>query len=142
VGTNVVYNGRRYTCSTAHTSVYNWDPVSYAQGWGWGTANYGLLCTTGTATPTTPPRATVTATARATATATTRPRATPTSGAGSCAGLPVFQSCTAYANGTTVVFQNTKYQAIGTISSTRDCPPASPYDPSSDNWWVNKGACS
>src|SRR5688500_4038670 len=54
VGTNVVYNGARYTCSVAHTSVYNWDPVNYAQGWGWGTATYGAPCdsSTATATPT------------------------------------------------------------------------------------------
>jgi chitinase len=60
----------------------------------------------------------------------------------SCAGLPAFQSCTAYANGASVVFNNTKYTAIAPIPATRDCPPNSPYTPATDNWWVNNGACS
>jgi chitinase len=94
---------------------------------------------TSTATATT--RATATSTTRPTATSTTRPTATATSGGGICAGLPTFQYCTAYALGTSVVFENTKYTAIGTISATRDCPPAMPYNPSNDNWWRNDGAC-
>jgi chitinase len=87
-----------------------------------------------TPTPTAPPRATATATSGATATATT--------GSGSCSGLPAFASCTAYALGVSVSYNGTKYTTIGTISSSRDCPPSSPYNPSSDNWWRNDGACS
>jgi aryl-phospho-beta-D-glucosidase BglC (GH1 family) len=141
VGTNVLYNGARYTCAVAHTSVYNWDPIHYAQGWGWGTANYGAPCDGG-ATPTVTARPTVTpTTARATATVTSAPRATAT-GSGTCVGLPAFTSCTAYANGAAVAFAGHRYHAIGTISATRDCPPSSPYDPASDNWWVDDGACT
>jgi hypothetical protein len=60
----------------------------------------------------------------------------------SCVGLPAFQSCTAYASGASVVFNNTKYTSIAPIPSNRDCPPNSPYDPSTDNWWRNDGPCS
>jgi hypothetical protein len=60
----------------------------------------------------------------------------------SCAGLPAFQSCTAYASGTSVVFAGAKYTTIANVSATRDCPPSSPYDPSTDNWWTNNGTCS
>jgi hypothetical protein len=60
----------------------------------------------------------------------------------SCSGLPAFASCTAYASGTSVVFNNTKYTTVAAIPATRDCPPNAPYDPSSDNWWMNNGACS
>src|SRR5688500_5644290 len=79
VGTQVTYGGARYTCSVAHTSVYNWDPVNYAQGWGWGTPDYGAPCDAGatptaTSTSTAPPSATATATA----TPTTPPTATAT----------------------------------------------------------------
>jgi hypothetical protein len=77
-------------------------------------------------------------TATATATSTVRP--TPT-GSGKCAGIAAFASCTAYANGAKVVFANTLYHSVAQIPSTRDCPPTSPYDPSSDNWWVSDGGC-
>jgi hypothetical protein len=60
----------------------------------------------------------------------------------SCSALPAFASCTAYASGASVVFNNTKYTALAAIAATRDCPPSAPYDPSSDNWWANNGACS
>jgi hypothetical protein len=59
-----------------------------------------------------------------------------------CAGVPAFASCTAYASGASVVFNNTKYTAIAAISSARDCPPNSPYNPSTDNWWTNNGTCA
>jgi hypothetical protein len=97
------------------------------------------LRTSALATPT----ATATATSRATATrtATARPTATSTTSAGQCAGVPAFATCTAYANGAKVVFNNTLYHSIASIPSTRDCPPSSPFDPSNDNWWVNDGGC-
>jgi hypothetical protein len=60
----------------------------------------------------------------------------------SCAGLPAFQSCTAYASGAAVVYNSAKYTSIAPIPATRDCPPNSPYNPSNDNWWTNNGACS
>jgi hypothetical protein len=60
----------------------------------------------------------------------------------SCAGVPAFQSCTAYASGASVVFGGAKYTAVTAIAATRDCPPSSPYDPSTDNWWTNNGTCS
>src|SRR5688572_18287275 len=66
VGTQVTYGGARYTCSVAHTSVYNWDPIHYAQGWGWGTPDYGAPCDA--TTPTASPRPTVTPTGTATST--------------------------------------------------------------------------
>jgi beta-glucanase (GH16 family) len=91
------------------------------------------LRTAAVATPTATPTATKTPTATATATATT--------GSGSCAGVPAFASCTAYASGAKVVFNNTLYHSIAPIPATRDCPPNSPFDPSNDNWWVNDGGC-
>jgi beta-glucanase (GH16 family) len=92
--------------------------------------------TTAATATATPVRATATATAaRATATATT-------SGTGNCAGVAAFATCTAYANGAKVVYNNTLYHSIVAIPSTRDCPPNSPFNPSNDNWWVNDGACS
>jgi hypothetical protein len=60
----------------------------------------------------------------------------------SCSGLPAFQSCTAYASGVSVVYNNTKYTSIAPISATRDCPPTSPYNPGNDNWWSPQGTCS
>jgi chitinase len=60
----------------------------------------------------------------------------------SCTGVPAFATCTAYASGASVVFNNAKYTAIAPISVTRDCPPGSPYNPSNDNWWTNNGACT
>jgi hypothetical protein len=81
--------------------------------------------------------ATPTSTATPTATAT----ATPTTSAGICAGVPAFQSCTAYASGAKVVFGNALYHSVAPIPSTRDCPPNSPFDPSNDNWWINDGGC-
>jgi hypothetical protein len=59
-----------------------------------------------------------------------------------CAGVPVFQSCTAYASGASVVYNNSKYTAIAPISATRDCPPSSPYNPGNDNWWTLNGSCN
>src|SRR5262245_48261098 len=59
----------------------------------------------------------------------------------SCSGLPAFATCTGYAAGTSVVFNNTKYTSLVAIPATRDCPPA-PYNPSNDNWWTANGACS
>jgi hypothetical protein len=96
---------------------------------------------TATATATATTRATATATSRATATrtATATATATPTTGGGICAGVPAFQSCTAYATGAKVVFNNTLYHTIANVPATRDCPPSSPFDPSNDNWWVNDG---
>jgi predicted alpha-1,6-mannanase (GH76 family) len=102
---------------------------------------------TPTPTKTSTPRATATKTATPggpTATRTATPTATATatsSGTGVCAGVPAFQSCTAYANGAKVVFNNTLYHAVAAIPSTRDCPPSSPYNPSTDNWWVSDGGC-
>jgi hypothetical protein len=55
--------------------------------------------------------------------------------------VPQFQTCTAYATGARVVFNNALYHAIAPIPATRDCPPNSPFDPSTDNWWVNDGGC-
>jgi chitinase len=60
----------------------------------------------------------------------------------SCSGLPAFATCTAYANGASVTFNGSKYTTIAPIPNNRDCPPNSPYDPSSDNWWTNNGTCS
>jgi hypothetical protein len=101
---------------------------------------------TRTSTPTataTGSRATATATATATrtATATATATATPTTGGGICAGVPAFASCTAYANGAKVVYNNALYHAIAPIPNNRDCPPNSPYNPANDNWWVNDGGC-
>jgi chitinase len=93
---------------------------------------------TNTATATRTPTAT---SSGPTATRTNTATATATTGGPGCT-LPVFASCTAYALGTSVVYNGTKYTAIGTISATRDCPPASPYNPSNDNWWRNDGACT
>lgn len=81
------------------------------------------------------------ATPTATATPTRTATATPTTGGGTCAGVPAFATCTAYASGASVVFNNTRYHAIAPIAATRDCPPSSPFDPSTDNWWVNDGGC-
>jgi predicted alpha-1,6-mannanase (GH76 family) len=92
---------------------------------------------TATATATATSRATATATATARATAT----ATATTSAGQCTGVPAFATCTAYANGSKVVFNNTLYHTIADVPATRDCPPSSPFDPSNDNWWVNDGGC-
>jgi hypothetical protein len=109
--------------------------------------NVDNLVVTGGATPTRTATATATATtgatvtATATRTATATATATPTTGGGACAGVPAFQSCTAYASGARVVFNNTLYHAIAPIPATRDCPPSSPFDPSTDNWWVNDGGC-
>jgi hypothetical protein len=88
-------------------------------------------------TPTISATPTRTATATTTATAT----ATPTAGGGLCAGVPAFATCTAYASGAKVVFGNALCHAIAPIPATRDCPPTSPFDPSTDNWWVNDGGC-
>jgi hypothetical protein len=60
----------------------------------------------------------------------------------SCSGLPAFASCTAYANGTSVTYNGSKYTTIAPIPNNRDCPPSSPYNPSNDNWWTNNGTCS
>jgi hypothetical protein len=87
------------------------------------------------------PTATTAVRATATRTATAGATATATTGGSGCTA-PAFASCTAYAVGASVSFQGTKYTAIGAISSTRDCPPSSPYDPPTDNWWRNDGACS
>jgi chitinase len=59
-----------------------------------------------------------------------------------CAGVPAFGTCTAYAIGAKVVFNNALYHSIAAINNTRDCPPNSPFDPSTDNWWVNDGTCA
>jgi beta-glucanase (GH16 family) len=100
-------------------------------------ADWIHVTTLGAATPT------ATATTAATATPTTGATATATSsGTGNCAGVSAFASCTAYANGAKVVFNNTLYHSIAAVPATRDCPPNSPFDPSTDNWWVNDGACS
>src|SRR4051794_26411484 len=59
-----------------------------------------------------------------------------------CTGVPAFATCTAYANGAKVVFNNTLYHSIAAISATRDCPSAGfPNNPGNDNWWVNDGTC-
>jgi hypothetical protein len=101
---------------------------------------------TATRTPTSGATATRTATSGATATRTatataTTVRATPTTGGGQCAGVAAFVSCTAYASGAKAVYNNTLYHAIAPIPNNRDCPPNSPYNPSTDNWWVNDGGC-
>jgi chitinase len=89
-------------------------------------------------------RATATATATRTNTATSTATATATTGTGTgnCAGVPAFATCTAYASGAKAVFNNTLYHTVSAVPSTRDCPPSSPFDPSSDNWWVSEGACT
>jgi hypothetical protein len=94
---------------------------------------------TATATATRTP--TATARARATATRTATATATATGGTSRCSGIAAFKSCTAYASGASVTFNNALYHSIAAIPSTRDCPPNSPYDPSNDNWWVNDGGC-
>src|SRR5262245_50915680 len=96
---------------------------------------------TATATATATTGATATRTATATATRTATATATPTTGGGICAGVPAFASCTAYPNGSKVVFNNTLYHTIADVPATRDCPPNSPFDPTNDNWWVNDGGC-
>jgi hypothetical protein len=60
----------------------------------------------------------------------------------SCTGLPAFASCTAYASGASVTYNGSKYTTVAPIPTTRDCPPNSPYNPSTDNWWTNNGTCS
>jgi endoglucanase len=60
----------------------------------------------------------------------------------SCTGVPAFASCTAYATGASVVYNNSKYTSIAPIAANRDCPPNSPFNPSNDNWWTNNGTCS
>jgi chitinase len=107
------------------------------------TATKGTTATpTSTSTATATKAATATATKAPTATATKTSTATATQGAGGCSGVPAFASCTAYASGTKVSFNGTLYTAAAPIPGTRDCPPNSPFDPSSDNWWTNNGACS
>ena len=59
----------------------------------------------------------------------------------SCSGVPAFASCTAYASGAKVVYNNALYHAIAPIPNNRDCPPNSPFNPGNDNWWVNDGGC-
>jgi chitinase len=41
-----------------------------------------------------------------------------------------------------VSYNGAKYTTVGTISVARDCPPGAPYNPSTDNWWRNDGACT
>jgi hypothetical protein len=60
----------------------------------------------------------------------------------SCSGVPAFASCTQYAAGASVIYNNTKYTSIVSIPGSRDCPPNSPFNPSTDNWWTNNGTCS
>jgi beta-glucanase (GH16 family) len=96
---------------------------------------------TATVTATSGATATKTATATATRTATATATATPTTGGGACAGIPAFASCTSYATNASVTYNNSKYHAIAPIPNNRDCPPNSPYNPSTDNWWVNDGGC-
>src|SRR4051812_31162002 len=60
----------------------------------------------------------------------------------SCTGLAAFATCKAYPSGTAVTFNGSKYTALAPITATRDCPPTSPYNPSTDNWWTNNGTCS
>jgi beta-glucanase (GH16 family) len=96
---------------------------------------------TATVTATSGATATKTATATATRTATATATATPTTGGGICAGVPAFANCTAYASGAKTVYNNALYHTIAAIPNNRDCPPNSPYNPSSDNWWVNDGGC-
>jgi hypothetical protein len=92
---------------------------------------------TATKTPTSGARATATRTATRTATATP----TTSGGTGACAGVAAFKTCTAYASGAKATFNNALYHTIAAIPNNRDCPPNSPYDPQSDNWWVLDGAC-
>jgi hypothetical protein len=109
--------------------------------------NVDNLVVTGGATPTRTATATATrtptatATTGATATRTATATVTPTTSGGACAGVPAFASCTAYATGARVVYNNTLYHAVAPIPATRDCPPNSPFNPSNDNWWVNDGGC-
>jgi Polysaccharide lyase len=62
--------------------------------------------------------------------------------AATCTGLPAFTSCVAYANGASVTYSGSKYTTLAAIPNNRDCPPISPYNPSTDNWWTDNGACS
>jgi chitinase len=96
--------------------------------------NTATATASGTATRTNTPTSTSTSTSTATATATA------TTTTGTCP--PAFASCTAYASGTQVTFNGQKYHALAPIPANRDCPPTSPFDPSSDNWWQNDGACT
>jgi chitinase len=139
-----------FTLSGGSTPTSTATATATATPRGTATATFTSTATaTSTSTSTATPRATATSTAtpRAsatstpTSTATSTPTATATTGGGICTGLPTFQSCTAYALNTAVVYNSTKYTAIGTISATRDCPPTMPYNPSNDNWWRNDGAC-
>src|SRR4051794_33878891 len=60
----------------------------------------------------------------------------------SCSGVPAFANCTAYANGASVTYNGSKYTSIAAIPNNRDCPPNSPFNPSTDNWWTNNGTCT
>jgi alpha-glucosidase len=77
----------------------------------------------------------------AAATPTATPTATATTSSALCAGVPAFATCTAYPTGSKAVFNNTLYHTVADVPTTRDCPPTSPFDPSTDNWWVNDGGC-
>src|SRR5436305_296477 len=41
-----------------------------------------------------------------------------------------------------VTSNGARYTTVPAIAATRDCPPNSPYNPSTDNWWTNNGTCS
>jgi hypothetical protein len=154
-GTSVTYNGSKYTTIAPIPNNRDCPPSSpyNPSNDNWWTNN-GSCTTTATPTATSRPIATATttratatattgrATATATATATRTPTATATSGGSGCSGVAAFQSCTAYATGAKVSFNSTLYHAIAPIPANRDCPPSSPYDPTTDNYWQNDGACT
>jgi hypothetical protein len=161
-GASVVFNNTKYTALAAIPTTRDCPPSSpYTPSTdNWWTSNgacsgsataTATKAPTATATATTASRSTATATrtptatsARATATATKAPTATATTSgsSGSCSGVAVFASCTAYASGAKVQYNGTLYQALSAISSARDCPPTSPNNPSNDNWWGNLGTCT
>jgi GxGYxYP putative glycoside hydrolase C-terminal domain/GxGYxY sequence motif in domain of unknown function N-terminal len=147
-GSGGTYNYGTFTSSVACTNTVFNDPVpGVAKTCEYNTPPGSTATATATARPTATPtptsaaRATPTSTARPTPTARATATPTATTSAGACAGVPAFASCTAYANGAKVVFNNTLYHAIVGIPANRDCPPNSPFDPSNDNWWVNDGGC-
>jgi beta-glucanase (GH16 family) len=145
VSFNMTATGRyvRVYCTTRATPYgYSlWEFQVYGTMGATPTATATATATATTTTTTGGGTATATRTATATATRTATATATPTTGGGACAGVPAFAYCTAYASGASITYNSAKYHSIAPIPATRDCPPNSPYSPSTDNWWVNDGGC-
>jgi hypothetical protein len=151
-GTAVTFNGSKYTAIAPIPADRDCPPNHpYNPGNDNWWVNNGTCSGSATATATRTATATATVRSGSTATATRTPTATPTrtatatatsGGGGTCAGVAAFASCTAYAAGAKVVFNNTLYHAIAPIAANRDCPPNSPYDPTTDNYWQPDGTCT